>query len=132
MFFFTDSLLLFPKKILIPCCFFFSSRRRHTRFYCDWSSDVCSSDLAFRSGPIYSPSLSALGSAGGNLSGRALAQIAAQFGVDARALIPIITAFGGAVGEVKVNSASASEGEVPLNEPIYEFQNFSEPLGLRK
>src|SRR5256886_12297562 len=24
---------------------FFSSRRRHTRFDCDWSSDVCSSDL---------------------------------------------------------------------------------------
>src|SRR5260370_23175637 len=30
-------------------CFFFSSRRRHTRFKCDWSSDVCSSDL--RSSP---------------------------------------------------------------------------------
>src|SRR5260370_9985274 len=44
----------------LPCCnasslwlcsgvfrvfFFFSSRRRHTRFKCDWSSDVCSSDL---------------------------------------------------------------------------------------
>src|SRR5690606_40016512 len=30
------------------CClfFFFSSRRRHTRFSRDWSSDVCSSDLA--------------------------------------------------------------------------------------
>src|SRR6476661_9508816 len=28
--------------------FFFSSRRRHTRFKCDWSSDVCSSDLAAR------------------------------------------------------------------------------------
>src|SRR5256886_10451933 len=32
------------------CCmlrfFFFSSRRRHTRFDCDWSSDVCSSDLS--------------------------------------------------------------------------------------
>src|SRR2546430_9241784 len=27
---------------------FFSSRRRHTRFDCDWSSDVCSSDL-----PVY-------------------------------------------------------------------------------
>src|SRR5688572_32532956 len=27
--------------------FFFSSRRRHTRFDCDWSSDVCSSDLTF-------------------------------------------------------------------------------------
>src|SRR3972149_11535997 len=28
--------------------FFFSSRRRHTRFDCDWSSDVCSSDLPSR------------------------------------------------------------------------------------
>src|SRR5436190_13389020 len=27
--------------------FFFSSRRRHTRSLCDWSSDVCSSDLYF-------------------------------------------------------------------------------------
>src|SRR5690348_17683589 len=26
--------------------FFFSSRRRHTRWTGDWSSDVCSSDLA--------------------------------------------------------------------------------------
>src|SRR5712692_11616277 len=25
--------------------FFFSSRRRHTSWNCDWSSDVCSSDL---------------------------------------------------------------------------------------
>src|SRR2546430_12426040 len=30
---------------LISFFFFFSSRRRHTRFDCDWSSDVCSSDL---------------------------------------------------------------------------------------
>src|SRR2546427_12731594 len=30
--------------------FFFSSRRRHTRFDCDWSSDVCSSDLAKKAG----------------------------------------------------------------------------------
>src|SRR5713226_4586870 len=28
------------------CFFFFSSRRRHTRWTGDWSSDVCSSDLA--------------------------------------------------------------------------------------
>src|SRR5260221_12218827 len=28
--------------------FFFSSRRRHTRSLCDWSSDVCSSDLHLR------------------------------------------------------------------------------------
>src|SRR3972149_12262533 len=36
--------------------FFFSSRRRHTRFDCDWSSDVCSSDLGWRplrnAGPV--------------------------------------------------------------------------------
>src|SRR2546427_9325690 len=31
--------------------FFFSSRRRHTRFDCDWSSDVCSSDLLLSSAP---------------------------------------------------------------------------------
>src|SRR2546430_9062342 len=31
-----------PRMLRIP--FFFSSRRRHTRFDCDWSSDVCSSD----------------------------------------------------------------------------------------
>src|SRR6266568_1287471 len=30
----------------IEAVFFFSSRRRHTRWNCDWSSDVCSSDLA--------------------------------------------------------------------------------------
>ena len=30
--------------------FFFSSRRRHTRSLCDWSSDVCSSDLISRYG----------------------------------------------------------------------------------
>src|SRR5438477_8500394 len=29
----------------LACFFFFSSRRRHTRLTCDWSSDVCSSDL---------------------------------------------------------------------------------------
>src|SRR5207237_1839620 len=31
--------------VFLCCSFFFSSRRRHTRFKCDWSSDVCSSDL---------------------------------------------------------------------------------------
>src|SRR2546430_13019610 len=37
--------------MLTSCLFFFfSSRRRHTRFDCDWSSDVCSSDL-FRAHP---------------------------------------------------------------------------------
>src|SRR3712207_7368879 len=34
----------FITKIMI-IVFFFSSRRRHTRYWRDWSSDVCSSDL---------------------------------------------------------------------------------------
>src|SRR3972149_9634389 len=37
----------------MPTLFFFSSRRRHTRFDCDWSSDVCSSDLqGFEAGGV--------------------------------------------------------------------------------
>src|SRR4029434_917001 len=32
---------------------FFSSRRRHTRFKCDWSSDVCSSDLSCSEQPSF-------------------------------------------------------------------------------
>src|SRR3712207_8054900 len=31
--------------VFIFIVFFFSSRRRHTRYWRDWSSDVCSSDL---------------------------------------------------------------------------------------
>src|SRR6266478_9474626 len=37
--------VFFFKMKFITIFFFFSSRRRHTRFDCDWSSDVCSSDL---------------------------------------------------------------------------------------
>src|SRR5947207_15403436 len=33
---------------ILGLVFFFSSRRRHTRSLCDWSSDVCSSDLPTR------------------------------------------------------------------------------------
>src|SRR3712207_7504946 len=32
--------------VCVLVVFFFSSRRRHTRYWRDWSSDVCSSDLA--------------------------------------------------------------------------------------
>src|SRR5882757_4590551 len=36
--------------------FFFSSRRRHTRYWRDWSSDVCSSDLiGFNRVPVAAP-----------------------------------------------------------------------------
>src|ERR1035437_5857 len=33
------------RQFLFLLLFFFSSRRRHTRYWRDWSSDVCSSDL---------------------------------------------------------------------------------------
>src|SRR5207237_6369276 len=36
------ALCIYTVRLIV---FFFSSRRRHTRFKCDWSSDVCSSDL---------------------------------------------------------------------------------------
>src|SRR2546427_11875646 len=38
-------LIFLPMISIFFFFFFFSSRRRHTRFDCDWSSDVCSSDL---------------------------------------------------------------------------------------
>src|SRR3989475_5506540 len=37
---------VFSIYMFVSFFFFFSSRRRHTRFDCDWSSDVCSSDLS--------------------------------------------------------------------------------------
>src|SRR5688572_32511889 len=54
-FFFIDFFFL-----LFYCCFlifffFFSSRRRHTRFDCDWSSHVCSSDLASNAKSVTAP-----------------------------------------------------------------------------
>src|SRR2546430_9648681 len=47
-------LVSMKKMIYDSSClfFFFSSRRRHTRFDCDWSSDVCSSDLALMELPM--------------------------------------------------------------------------------
>src|SRR5207237_5501354 len=39
-------IILYYNLCLLNVFFFFSSRRRHTRFKCDWSSDVCSSDLS--------------------------------------------------------------------------------------
>src|SRR3989339_1218732 len=53
-----EELLLYPvATVRIPV---FSSRRRHTRFKCDWSSDVCSSDLVYfytRNSLVYAVSL---------------------------------------------------------------------------
>src|SRR5205085_6833092 len=56
---------------LVYALFFFSSRRRHTRFDCDWSSDVCSSDLITRIGVV-----------GIGTMGSGIAQVAATSGFE--------------------------------------------------
>src|SRR5256885_13067104 len=52
--------------IILSFFFFFSSRRRHTRLQGDWSSDVCSSDLArpAPAGPASTPRCCPAASAG--------------------------------------------------------------------
>src|SRR5690606_41122717 len=42
----TIAFIVAAGELVFTFFFFFSSRRRHTRFSRDWSSDVCSSDLA--------------------------------------------------------------------------------------
>src|SRR5919112_3229901 len=46
-----------PKDGFLIIFFFFSSRRRHTRYWRDWSSDVCSSDLGTGEGQAVFPRL---------------------------------------------------------------------------
>src|SRR5688572_31475488 len=43
---------VFTARTMPLYCFFISSRRRHTRFDCDWRSDVCSSDLLQEKGRV--------------------------------------------------------------------------------
>src|SRR5947209_13678122 len=43
-------LIIFRRCWKFLVFFFFSSRRRHTRYWRDWSSDVCSSDLLMKIG----------------------------------------------------------------------------------
>src|SRR3712207_7002677 len=42
-----------PRLLRYSTSFFFSSRRRHTRYWRDWSSDVCSSDLDDRGAAVH-------------------------------------------------------------------------------
>src|SRR5215203_6910341 len=67
--------------------FFFSSRRRHTRYWRDWSSDVCSSDLG-RPGPYQvQAAIAAHHATAAEASATDWAQIAALYGELAR-LVP--------------------------------------------
>src|SRR5258707_12019073 len=53
----TVGLLRFCLYLVFLFFFFFSSRRRHTRYWRDWSSDVCSSDLELALQEIIGPGL---------------------------------------------------------------------------
>src|SRR5947209_6441391 len=61
-----------PSTLVSHCwVFFFSSRRRHTRYWRDWSSDVCSSDLlvsAVDKGPLPTAETSAFAASGSGFS----------------------------------------------------------------
>src|SRR5258707_8948284 len=62
------SFAIFCILYVVFFCFFFSSRRRHTRYWRDWSSDVCSSDLLNLSREVQLPGpLDAVGDFSGNL-----------------------------------------------------------------
>src|SRR5256885_5788946 len=59
-----------PRVYRVWRIFFFSSRRRHTRLQGDWSSDVCSSDLAqIAAHAKANPGAVAVGSSGHGSSG---------------------------------------------------------------
>src|SRR5437588_6746149 len=58
--------------------FFFSSRRRHTRSLCDWSSDVCSSDLVHSNAATTMRQIGGLASAAGMSVQRMMETVGAQ------------------------------------------------------
>src|SRR5437588_6371759 len=69
------------------CFFFFSSRRRHTRSLCDWSSDVCSSDLT-QAGKSALPGSHPLNLGGIGVTGTAAAN---SLGADADVVLAVGT-----------------------------------------
>src|SRR3712207_8302224 len=68
----TDVILVaYSARVRVFAYFFFSSRRRHTRYWRDWSSDVCSYDLRHGSAPCSCQSTTA-GEWGGTAKQRRL------------------------------------------------------------
>src|SRR5690242_21327512 len=71
--------------------FFFSSRRRHTRLTCDWSSDVCSSDLTVPTSNASADLIMAVGCTNGTLSVSQTAAFQAANGGGKWALVGYVT-----------------------------------------
>src|SRR5947209_11606820 len=78
--------------------FFFSSRRRHTRYWRDWSSDVCSSDL-IADIPVNVFLILAMGAAVGFVSG--------MFGIGGGFLMTPLLIFVGIAPAVAVASVAS-------------------------
>src|SRR3712207_484163 len=81
--------MICPPVTLDGGFFFFSSRRRHTRYWRDWSSDVCSSDLRLRSSPTGDAELPVGGAAsGGGAPPQATTVLVAAMSTAARTDLP--------------------------------------------
>src|SRR5206468_7718049 len=79
--------LRWPAGGFFASLFFFSSRRRHTRSDRDWSSDVCSSDLAAMYGAAAAPTSQVMAAIGiRNVQPVTAATAAAACGSRARAI----------------------------------------------
>src|SRR6266487_2675042 len=89
--------------------FFFSSRRRHTRWTGDWSSDVCSSDLAFDHTVAYVRERKAFGSSIGSLQNTkfVLAEIATEIDVAQAFVDACVRALGD--GELTADDAAKAK-----------------------
>src|SRR5205807_7005913 len=99
--------------------FFFSSRRRHTRLQGDWSSDVCSSDLA----------LEQLESAAMDVRARPLVVMVSGFALAAAALIagrllPQEMRLPAQTGTLEIGRASCRERvEISVGDVSIEINN---------
>src|SRR2546427_6244863 len=100
--------------------FFFSSRRRHTRFDCDWSSDVCSSDLAQRA-ELRDVRIDN-GEKGGELKVRVDRERAAAFGFNAEQVASFV---GLALRGAPMREFRRGDNEVRSEEHTSELQSQS-------
>src|SRR5438034_3712967 len=93
--------------------FFFSSRRRHTRSLCDWSSDVCSSDLLVEAAESAADALAEQGFTATVWDVRVATPLDPRMITDARAHRVVVTVEDGVaeggVGSLEIGRASCRE-----------------------